>query len=168
MDTRLVALDLVLRELGVERNIDTLENRIRLQKAIYLSQAAGVPLGYRFSWYVKGPYSTRLTRDYYFLDVASDDTFTVSDGPELRDDIKSILQNIRPLLSVPQHVDLSVSAWLELVCSLHYLFHTVGKQNAETARAKLRNLKPRLSTFAEFAEQHLREFGLAPVVSARQ
>ena len=160
MDMRLVALDLVLRELGIERNIDTLENRIRLQKAIYLSQAAGVPLGYRFSWYVKGPYSTRLTRDYYFLDVASDDALTVSGGPELRDDIKSILQHIRPLLPVPPNVNLSDSAWLELVCSLHYLFQTVGKNNADAGRAKLRDLKPRLSKYVDFAEQQLRDFGL--------
>src|SRR3712207_9330456 len=44
--------------------------RKRVQKAVYIGQLTGVDLGYRFSWYVKGPYSTALTRDYY--DLAED------------------------------------------------------------------------------------------------
>ena len=67
MNTRLIVLELVLRELGMEPVIDSLQDRIRLQKAIYLSQEAGVPLGYRFGWYVRGPYSKGLARDYYYL-----------------------------------------------------------------------------------------------------
>ena len=36
MDTRLVVLELVLRDLDMETTIETLDDRIRLQKAIYL------------------------------------------------------------------------------------------------------------------------------------
>ena len=60
MDTSLIVLQLVLSELGVEPTIENLDDRIRLQKAMYLSQEAGVRLGYRFSWYVRGPYSQAL------------------------------------------------------------------------------------------------------------
>ena len=49
MDTRLIVLDLVLRELDIESTIERLDDRVRLQKAIYISQEVGVRLGYRFN-----------------------------------------------------------------------------------------------------------------------
>ena len=160
MDTRLVALDLVLRELGVKRNIDSLDNRVRLQKAIYISQEAGVHLGYRFSWYVRGPYSTSLTRDYYYLDVASGDESPHPDGRVLRENVKATLKKIKPIMSSPASVNLIPSAWLELVSSTHYLLKTIGKDDPQIARQKLRQLKPDLYPHLDVAERQLTTIGL--------
>lgn len=45
---------------------DTLAERVRLQKTIYLLQAtAGMKLGYGFGWYRYGPYSQDLVYDAY-------------------------------------------------------------------------------------------------------
>lgn len=44
---------------------DTTEDRLKLQKAIYLLQAHGLQLGYGFSWYRYGPYSQDLVSDAY-------------------------------------------------------------------------------------------------------
>ena len=61
MDTRLMNLKLVLSELGFSSSIDTLNDRVTFQKAVYLAQAVGIPLRYRYSWYIMGPYSRDLT-----------------------------------------------------------------------------------------------------------
>src|SRR5207253_2671703 len=37
--------------------------RLIIQKTVYLLQVFGFALGYRFSWYIYGPYSPDLTRD---------------------------------------------------------------------------------------------------------
>jgi uncharacterized protein YwgA len=42
-------------------------DRLIFQKTIYLLQAFGLYLGYYFSWYIHGPYSTTLTRDGFAL-----------------------------------------------------------------------------------------------------
>lgn len=47
--------------------MDTFEDRLILQKRIYLLQALGLFLGYRFNWYVHGPYSPDLTREAFKL-----------------------------------------------------------------------------------------------------
>jgi uncharacterized protein YwgA len=45
----------------------TFDGRLVLQKTIYLLQAFGIYLGYNFSWYLHGPYSTTLTRNGFAL-----------------------------------------------------------------------------------------------------
>ena len=59
MDAKLITLRLFLDALGQSVDIETVDDRKRVQKAVYLGQLSGVDLGYRFSWYVMGPYSTQ-------------------------------------------------------------------------------------------------------------
>ena len=44
---------------------ETTEQRLKLQKTIYLLQIYGLKLGYGFSWYKYGPYSQDLVQDAY-------------------------------------------------------------------------------------------------------
>ncbi|MCY4474837.1 MAG: hypothetical protein OXC83_05315 [Chloroflexi bacterium] len=155
MENRLIALDLVLKELGLPANIDTLPDRILLQKAIYLAQEAGVNLGYRFSWYVRGPYSTGLTRDYYDLKIASAYDDEEPHGKFLHDAIKSRIARMAPILQVPTGVELSQSHWLELVSSLHYLRKRVTKASSDDAQTKLHELKPDIADFSAVAVTEL-------------
>lgn len=53
----------VAEKFGLKRN--STENRLVLQKTIYLLQAYGLRLGYGFSWYRYGPYSQDLVYDAY-------------------------------------------------------------------------------------------------------
>ncbi len=160
MDTRLIVLELVLKELDIGLNIDTLEDRIRLQKAVYITQEAGVPLGHRFSWYVRGPYSPGLARDYYYLQLASEDELDPNHGRSLRQQVKETLEGLRPIMSASNEVPLEQPDWLELVSSIHYLHKTVGTSNPEEARTKLHQLKPRLSPYIPQAERALWQIGL--------
>ena len=46
MDKRLHNLQLVLEQLDVGTDIDSIDRRVTLQKAVYLAQEAGIPLLY--------------------------------------------------------------------------------------------------------------------------
>ena len=67
MERGRIALKLFWMNPGIPCDIDTLDDRKLIQKAVYLGQLSGVDLGYRFGWYIRGPYSTSLTRDYFSL-----------------------------------------------------------------------------------------------------
>jgi uncharacterized protein YwgA len=56
-------LYMLAKELGLRR--DTMEDRLKLQKTVYLLQSCGLNLGYGFSWYRYGPYSQELVYDAY-------------------------------------------------------------------------------------------------------
>ena len=66
LDEDVVSLGMVLRNLD---NFDMSDfgGRLTLQKSVYLLQSFGVYMGYRFSWYVRGPYSTRLASNGFAL-----------------------------------------------------------------------------------------------------
>ena len=65
MNRRQIGLKLVLSELGLAPTMQSFEERLVLQKSIYLAQQLGVQLGYHYSWYLRGPYSKDLTADAY-------------------------------------------------------------------------------------------------------
>jgi len=65
MDRALV-LGAVLNRIG-DYDMSTFEGRLVLQKTVYLLQAHGLYLGYKFSWYVHGPYCPELTKEAFKL-----------------------------------------------------------------------------------------------------
>ena len=52
----------ILKDVG-NFSMDDFKGRITLQKTVCLLQAFGVNLGYRFTWYLHGPYCRALFRD---------------------------------------------------------------------------------------------------------
>ena len=56
-------LYMVAKKFGLKR--DSFEERLKLQKIIYLLQDSGMQLGYGFGWYKYGPYSQDLVSDAY-------------------------------------------------------------------------------------------------------
>jgi uncharacterized protein YwgA len=65
MNRRQIALKLVLAELEVPATMDSFDDRLILQKAVYLAQQADISLGYHYYWYLRGPYCRELTADAY-------------------------------------------------------------------------------------------------------
>ena len=159
MEAKSVVLKLFLDSLGVSSDIDSVDDRKRVQKAIYLGQLTGVDLGNRYSWYLKGPYSTALTKDYYNLaeEIAegSDDYM----NKELKPALKQKLERIRPLMNPPAGVPLAQEDWLELLASYHFLRNVSGK-TVDDAVEILRVQKPHVAPFANIAEKSLGEFAL--------
>jgi uncharacterized protein YwgA len=159
MDRRLVVLKAFLDELGVSDSIDTIDDRKRVQKAIYLGQLSGLDLGYRFGWYIKGPYSTSLTKDYYALSEAVESGEQDFEAGKLPVTVKSSLQKIQPLMEVPENVPLTQEDWLELVSSLHYL-RKIRLSDRDQALKILEHEKARLAPFTDRAEEKLVQVGL--------
>lgn len=151
MDTRLVVLKRFLDALGVPSDIDSLVDRKRVQKAVYLGQALGeVNLGYRFGWYVHGPYSPPLAKDYYNLAAALE----VGEEPtdrQLRPSLSGRLANIKPRLEVPGGVTLEQAQWMELLASWHYL-RKVSDYDEGKARATILKQKPQLAPYLDQAK----------------
>lgn len=142
----LVTLRLFLDALDVPSVIDTVDDRKRVQKAVYLGQLTGVDLGYRFSWYLMGPYSPDLTRDYYMLREALESDAGIGSGRRLRPVLSQKLGQVQSLLQVPDDVGLTQEAWLELLASVDYL-QRVSKQSSERIRDTIMRQKPHLENY---------------------
>lgn len=161
MEPRQIVLKLFLDALGIPSDIDTVNDRKRVQKAIYLGQLTGVDLGYRFGWYLKGPYSPSLTRDYFALEEALASGDRDQDDKELDKSIIRKLRKALPLMEPPQEVHLSQEDWLELVSSLHFLREVQGL-NSKDSVATLKREKTRLAKYFDQAEEALQEVSLLP------
>ena len=154
MADRAVATKLVFKELGLPESIASLDDRKALQKAIYLAQAAGVPLGYGFSWYLRGPYSSTLAKDYYNMPVVD---LSSTNAPKLKSEFVDRLQKVRAIIGDerrPQGV--KVPEWLELIASVHYL-SSVSKLDQGALAAKMEQEKPALAPHIHLAKQVLGE-----------
>lgn len=159
MESSQIALKLLLDSLGISPAIKTVNQRMAVQKGVYIAQLAGVDFGYRYNWYVRGPYSPALTRDYYALDkalTAGEDEFN---GRGLRGAVQDKLANIKPLLQVPSDVDLNQAHWLELVASVHYLLMQRRKSEMEM-KATLADEKAHVVEYVDEALTRLKELKL--------
>ncbi len=56
----------ILKRIG-HVSMTSFEDRLEVQKHIYFLQEFGLYLGYRFSWYLHGPYCSILARDGFEL-----------------------------------------------------------------------------------------------------
>lgn len=52
--------------------LDCFGDRLKFQKTIYLLKHLGLDLGYRFSYYISGPYAPSLARDAFAIDSATE------------------------------------------------------------------------------------------------
>ena len=97
MDRQQIGLKLALDALQLPLCLNTFDDRMAIQKAIYLCQEAGVHLGYRYSWYLRGPYSPDLTRDAFALRAGQNSGFDETAGWNLDEESIRKLQKIKPL-----------------------------------------------------------------------
>lgn len=152
-----ILLKLVLDRIGFEDiEIDKFDKRKILQKKIYLLQLTGVDLGYRYNWYLKGPYCPALANDTFTLreEKKYDDEYN---DYELNSKTKNKFDTLHKIVSLPYTPKTSEPEWLELLASLHYLKHIAywpGKNNPEFAEVfeKLKESKPHFADKIELAE----------------
>jgi uncharacterized protein YwgA len=107
-------------------NTDEFNNRIIYQKIVYLLQYLGISLGYRFNWYIRGPYSPLLTRTLYIL---SDNPILQQSGKEKElKNIDEIKRRIAELQKVVEHHH-NDAIFLEILASLAYIKRSNPKRN---------------------------------------
>ena len=130
-----------LRELGVEPSLETFNQRKVIQKLCYLLESFGVDLGFRFGWYLHGPYSSNVAHVLY----DNPEAFSAkADTNVLSEEEKIKIKAMRNFLGE----DLGVPDALELLVSLHFLLHAVqtsGSGGERDVIETLRKLKPSFS-----------------------
>ncbi len=158
MDTKQLVLKRTLEAAGESLEVDTLDDRLRLQKAIYLIQAAGADLGYRYSWYIRGPYSTSLTQDYFAVAELAKNSQD-DDQRLLKPEFVAKVKAATKALAKPVQVRLSLAQWYELLASLHYLakYEKLPQGKLEST---LKTRKPHLADFVDGGVQHLKQHQL--------
>jgi uncharacterized protein YwgA len=128
-------LEQSLKLVGVQPNIESFAERKRMQKLTYLLELFGVDLGFKFDWYLHGPYSTSLTKVLYQKDQREMNR-DVQDNPKDSERIA----NLKKFLGS----DIKSTDTLELIVSLHYLM-ALGKKHQKSDKEILRlfrKLKP--------------------------
>ncbi len=151
-----ILLKLVLDRIGFENiKIDNFIKRKILQKKIYLLQLTGIDLGYRYNWYLYGPYCPALASDTFTLrdEIEYDDEFT---NYELNSKTKNKLGTLKNIVDLPDTPTTNEPEWLELLASLHYLKHIAywsGKNNPEFEEVfeKLAESKPHFADKKDLA-----------------
>jgi len=119
MDRQQIGVKLTIDSLKLPFKIDSFEDRLILQKAIYLAQAADVHLGYYYHWYLYGPYCSSLTRDAYAIAAELSIDIDESQGWKLDEESSLRLKSLQNLISTSEHQ--KTSRWLELLASVHFL-----------------------------------------------
>jgi uncharacterized protein YwgA len=152
-----ILLKLVLDRIGFEDiKIDSFEKRKILQKKIYLLHLTGIDLGYRYNWYLEGPYSPALADATFTLreEIKYDKEF---DNYKLNSTTESKFGTLGRIVDLPIDLKTSEPEWLELLASLHYLKHIAywaGKDNPQFGEVfeKLIKSKPHFKNKKDLAK----------------
>jgi hypothetical protein len=157
MDTKQLVLKRTLETIKEKISVDDLNDRLRLQKAIYLIQAAGADLGYRYSWYLKGPYSTALTQDYFA--VAEQLKSPHIDERKLGQAFADKVIAAAKVLKKPPTITLETHFWYELIASIHFVMKEEKVKESDVF-AIIQKRKAHLADFVVTGIQHLRKHKL--------
>ncbi len=106
-------------QLGIEPSLETISDRIKIQKLVYLAEVFGLDTGFTFTWYVRGPYSPGLTK--VMFDSANGKASGLAEDKDLKkiEMMKKFLKD-----------DINSSEKLELIASLHYVLSVANKTGA--------------------------------------
>ncbi len=123
-----------LSELGIKIDSSSFESREKAQKLAFILQNILGHKLYDFSFYIKGPYSSELAKDYF---DKSDDFRNGNSDYKLSNSELEELKRIKPITA-----KLSVED-LEIIASLLFLEKYMGLDEDE-AEKKLKDIKPHL------------------------
>ena len=153
IDPKAAWVSVILKELEVPLNVSTKRDRIAMQKAIYLAQTRGADLGYRFSWYINGPYASALANTYYLLD----EDCTPYEGFSADEAFKQQLAPVKNLIAA-KPPEANLADWLEAVGSLDFMVRVMARP-LPLSLARCKADKPHLWALFEPAKRALVEHG---------
>lgn len=135
MADRKVLLKLAANHLGISSEQDTFDNRLILQKAIYILQASGINFGYRYSWYIKGPYCPDVTYEAFDM-KGSPLVSQYRLGPQTAEKIKPLVPLFNYLKT--DDTDDSSGRKFERLASILFVLKTGQSVASDTAEIKAR------------------------------
>jgi hypothetical protein len=119
MERRQIGLKLAMDQLGLEVKVETFEDRLILQKAVYLAQADRVSLGYYYRWYLRGPYCPALAEDGFAVSAELAQNADDANGWALDAISSQKLGRLRVWMGGLDRP--SLARKLELLASIHFL-----------------------------------------------
>jgi hypothetical protein len=119
MERRQIGLKLVMDDLCLDIKLENFEDRLILQKATYLAQAAGVNLGYYYRWYLRGPYCPAVAEDGFAIKAEPPQGIDETKNWALDAGSAAKLKRIRAMMAVEPREELAKK--LELFASAHFL-----------------------------------------------
>ncbi len=143
-----IELKLTLAAVGIPNpTLDSFSERLNVQKKVYLTQLMGYDLGYRYGWYLRGPYCRELTADAFTLkdELASGERD--HEQYALADEAVEKIRMAERLWTAPPGLSVSQDQWLEILASVHYLKHIAyfpkaAVKDFETVFKALTDAKP--------------------------
>jgi hypothetical protein len=152
-----------LEAAALRPSVDSFEDRLILQKSVYILQSAGIQMGYRFRWYLKGPYSPDMTADAFALAGAGAGGVAELSRWKLDEPSAEKATKLQPLLAHPQEDTSARAKRLELLGSLLFLLNTRQATVSDPNKAsQILNSsgKPFSAVEVSGAITELREYGL--------
>lgn len=142
MNNAHIATAVALRDLECF-SLATINDRILLQKKIYLAQDIGLPLSYGYSWYIHGPYSTDLTAAAYQIIPEGNEAIK---NNSLKEPYAAMIRRVNALQKIieEQHLKISVVQWYELIASIAY-WSKRGYESEEKIVSRIKTSKPQFS-----------------------
>jgi uncharacterized protein YwgA len=142
MNNSQIATAIALRDLKCG-SLETINDRILLQKKIFLAQDIGLPLGYGYSWYIHGPYSTDLTAVAYQIIPEGFDSI---ENNSFKEPYATMISKVNALEEeiAKKGLQVSVVQWYELIASIAY-WNKRGYSTEGEIVAKIRETKPQFS-----------------------
>ena len=111
------------------------DNRLKLQKVVYLLQSSGMSLGYGYNWYVKGPYSSPLAHDLFEIEKSSEIYEKNAEVKfENHEQIVHKLESFRDFLDN----DINDIKYLEVLASIHYINESTFSGKGDESKLKYR------------------------------
>jgi uncharacterized protein YwgA len=119
------------KEFGFRPAVDEFQDRLKMQKIVYILQKMGVKSGFSFGLHVRGPYSPDLTEDIYRNKCLVEKLKTGCrlSGPEVK-----IINRYKSAVD-------STPAQLEVISTYIYLKDSWGLHEGPAVR-KLKEMKP--------------------------
>lgn len=121
------------------------EDRMQMQKSIYLLQELGLSVGdYDFKWYKHGPYSQSLQND--ILNSSGIETVPISYSA----DAKVVIEALKAII-FQDGISYDTCKWLECLGSLHYIKDNLLPSSASTedVLTALESRKPHLDCHSD-------------------
>jgi len=142
MNKAYIATAIAFRDLHCG-SVETINDRILLQKKIFLAQDIGLPLGYGYSWYTHGPYSTDLTAVAYQIIPEGFDSIEQN---KFKDNYAEMVSKVNALECIisEKNIRLNNVQWYELVASIAYWYKR-GIKTQDDIVAKIQETKPQFS-----------------------
>ena|SRR5579872_2317945 len=163
MDRQQILLAKSLEAAEVPLRVDTFADRLILQKAVLILQSAGIHMGYRFRWYLRGPYSPDMTVGAFGIIREGEAAQQELSGWTLDATSKARIEKLKPLLASSDRRKSAQARWLELLASVLFLINT-GQASATDADATASILKKNNKDFdakdVRTAVKELKEYGL--------